>query len=487
MRKAPDKNTALPPVDFSAGTALGLRGRLASNTGLLGGSRILAALMGALTLYLAYKGLGSDAAFFGTLLFIHAYMLFFAEVASFQIWQALIRFGADDIKAARDAARAQNFEANSAGGRPTQRFAQLLRTGLVIDAVAAVVAFLLAIGLFEIFAALQSRLGFASEAGGLSPDQLRTYVMAYCTVILLRQVNVAIGVFRLFDRFSVLALRALVMPGVRLIGVVTAIQLGWGLVGFLGVWYAASALSYIVLQIFAAREVFRRNLWPHLRRAKLCKRADFPGLYSFIVKTNIDSTLKALRANFPSIAIMLLFGPALLAVYRVADEIARLLSRGVTLFDQVLFPELARMAADLDLRGLMRTSAKAALGIGALGLGVSVVVIVFGPTLLAGLFDSDFKPAAQLAALLLLAGILLGMATPFYSVFYALMRPGAAIIARAIGVVVFIGCFFALSDRLGLMSVGWAAIIGAGVEGVLSSLWASLMIRRDRARLTLER
>lgn len=450
--------------DFESHSRFGLRGRMASNTGQLGAARLAAAAMGAVTLVLAYKGLG-DITLFGTLLFIHAYMLFFSEVASFQIWQALIRFGADEVKA-----------------KDAPRFASLLRTGVVIDALAAIVAFLLALGGFELFLALQAKFSLIDTSALLPEAQLRPLVTAYCTVILLRQVNVAIGVFRLFDKFSVLALRALVMPGVRLIGVLIAMHLGWGLIGYLAVWYAASALSYLVLQIFAVREIAKRRFWGFVRKARICRPANFPGLYGFFMKTNIDSTLKALTANFPAIAVTLMFGPALFAVYRVAEEVARLLSRGITLFDQVLFPELARMAADLELSALMRTAGRAALGIGIIGLSLAAIVVLLGPTLLSGVLDAEFAASAGLAALLLLASALLGVATPFYSVFYALFRPATAIAVRAVGVISFIGLFFALAGQLGLPAIGWAALIAAGLEVILASLWATGLIRRKKTK-----
>jgi len=75
------------------------------------------------------------------------------------------------------------------------------------------------------------------------------FSLAYCTVILFRQINVAIGVFRLFDQFFVLAMRALVMPSIRLGGVLIAGLQGWGLTELLIVWFVASLASYLVLQI----------------------------------------------------------------------------------------------------------------------------------------------------------------------------------------------------------------------------------------------
>ena len=455
-----------PEFDFSRASKFGVRGRMLSNTGLLGGARLIAALMGVATLVITAKALSNNIAF-GTLLFIHAYMLFFSEVASFQIWQALIRFGSDEVK---------DENAN--------RLSQLIKTGLLLDALAAVLAFLAAISCFSLFLWVSSLIGADAApepSASESAIPLKHLVILYCSVILFRQTNVAVGIFRLFDKFSVLAIRALVMPSVRLIGVLIAAHQGWGLVGFLSVWFAASFLSYAVLQILAIIEIHRRRFWLLIRRVKACRPKEFPGLYPFSLKTNIDSTLNALKTNFPSLAVMLVFGPAVLAVYRIAEEISRLLSRGVTLFDQVLFPELSRMAVDVDFKALSRTTARAALGIGLVGFVTSAIVLVFGDSILKTAFDESFSSAPLLAVMLLVASSLIGIAVPFYTVFYVLMRPGAAIWVRVIGTISFIGLFFILSEKLGLFAIGWAAIAGAAIEVALVISLTRQMIKKQNA------
>ena len=457
--------TLLQTYDFSRQSRFGVRGRMISNTGLLGGARLLAALMGVMTLIITAKALSDNVAF-GTLLFIHAYMLFFSEVASFHIWQALIRFGSDEVKA-------QN----------ANRFSQLVKTGLTLDAIAACLAFLAAIAFFSLFLWVSSLMGTDVSIGSSNTEtsfSLRQLVYLYCTVILFRQINVSIGIFRLFDKFTVLALRAIVMPSVRLIGVLVAAYLGWGLIGFLCVWFVASLLSYLVLQIFTAIEIHKRGFWSLIQQEKLCRSSDFPGLYPFIIKTNVDSTLNALKANFPSVAVMLVFGPAILAVYRIAEEIARLLSRGVTLFDQVLFPELSRMAVDVDFKALSLMTARSAIGIGLVGFVISAIVLVFGDRILEVAFDNSFADASTLSVMLLIATSFIGIATPFYTVFYVMMRPGAAIWVRVIGTISFIGLFFVLAKQFGIFAIGWVAIIGAIIEVVCVILVTRKIIQKNK-------
>ena len=65
--------------------------RIAANTGLMVGSKSLAAILGLGSLSIAAKTIAPIE--LGTIIFLHVYMLFFSELATFQSWQSIIRFG----------------------------------------------------------------------------------------------------------------------------------------------------------------------------------------------------------------------------------------------------------------------------------------------------------------------------------------------------------------------------------------------------------
>jgi len=148
--------------------------RVAHNTGLMVGSKFLGVLMGAATLFITEWAL-DDQISFGSILFLHAYMLFFAEVATFHSWQSIIRFGSEDIEQ-----------------KNATRLSKLINFSLKIDGLSAI-----------------------------------------------------LGVLRLFNKFDGLAIAVLVMPALRLIGAIFAATQGWGIIGFLCVWWFASVAAYL--------------------------------------------------------------------------------------------------------------------------------------------------------------------------------------------------------------------------------------------------
>ena len=416
--------------------------RIAANTGLMMGSKALSVVLGLGSILIATKSL--SAAELGIILFLHAYMLFFSEVTAFQSWQSLIRFGTDDIK-----------------NNDPKGLARLIQFGVKIDAVSAVFGFLISIGVFSCIIWLtQTFPDVFARAESFDIVELRNLAALYCILILFRQRGVGIGVFRLFDKFHVLAIQGLVMPMTRFIGVIIAVLSGAGFTGFLLAWFFGSLAAYFFLPITAAFELKRRHLLGLVFNAKSSLRRPRKGLWPFMIKANIDSTLAAATIHLPALMVMAVFGSAWVAVYRIAEETAKLLSEGFKLLDQVIYPELAKMVSLGEAEKIWRLVKRTAIMLLIFGLFIAAFVKIGGPALLGWIFSTDYEQAAPLASLLVLAAAFTGIAAPLYPVLYAADRPERAIYARGMGVLVYIASFFLFNVTIGKMAPGWAAILG---------------------------
>ena len=416
--------------------------RIAANTGLMMGSKALSVVLGLGSILIATKSL--SAAELGIILFLHAYMLFFSDVTAFQSWQSLIRFGTEDIK--RDDASA---------------LSRLMQFGVKIDALSAVFGFLISIFVFAVIVSLtQAFPDVFGRAETFDVIELRNLAALYCILILFRQRGVGIGVFRLFDKFHILAIHGLVMPAVRFIGVIVVVLLGAGFTGFLWAWFLGSLAAYVFLPIMTTLELKRRHLLKSVFHAKSSLRRPRKGLWPFMIKANIDSTLDAATTHLPALMVMGVFGSAWVAIYRIAEETAKLLSEGFKLLDQVIYPELAKMVSLGEAEKIWRLVKRTAIMLLMFGLIIAALVKIGGPSLLGWIFSIDYKQAAPLASLLVLAAAFTGIAAPLYPVLYAADKPERAIYARGMGVVVYIVAFFIFSVTIGKMAPGWAAILG---------------------------
>lgn len=416
--------------------------RVAANTGWMVGAKALAALIGLASLVLTTKSL--PIASVGIILFLHAYMLFFAEVATFQSWQAVIRFGTHDIEK-----------------KDTSALGRLLRFCMALDFIGAVAAFIFAIlGLIFLDKLLPLLASFREQGDLVDVGQLTHLGMIYSLLILVHQGGASTGVFRLFDKFKPLALQVLVMPVFRLIGVILAVKNGAGLHGFLAAWFVGSLLGYLSLPLLAVFELKARNLlktvfsvWPTLKTNR-------EGMWPFVWKANIDASLATGTTHLPLLLVMPIFGPAFVGAYKVAEEIARLLSEAVLLLDRVIYPEYARMMARGQSAHIWRIVLKAGAFMLAGGLALSAVVALVGPSVIPVVFGAEYSDAVILSILLVIAASLMGVAAPLYPVFFATGKPGRAIYARLAGLLLYVILVFGLSAWIGKTGPGWAAIGG---------------------------
>lgn len=415
--------------------------RIAANTGLMMGSKALAVGLGLGSIMIATKSL--TASELGIILFLHAYMLFFSEVTAFQSWQSLIRFGTDDMK---------NNDAPA--------LSRLMQFGIKIDAISAVFGYLISVAVFSFIVWLTQLLpDVFPKAKAFDITELRNLAALYCLLILFRQRGVGVGVFRLFDKFHILAIHGLVMPTTRFLGVLIAILSGAGFTGFLWAWFLGSLAAYFFLPLAAMFELKKRHLLKSVFSAKSSLRTPRKGLWPFMIKSNIDSTLAAATLHLPALMVMGIFGSTWVAIYRIAEEVAKLLSEGFKLLDQVIYPELAKMVSLGEAAKILRLVTRTAVMLLSFGLLIAVLVQLAGPDLLGRIFSEDYEQAAPLTSLLVLAAALTGIAAPLYPVLYAADRPERAIYARGAGVLVYISAFFIFSFTIGKMAPGWAAIL----------------------------
>ena len=154
------------------------------------------------------------------------------------------------------------------------------------------------------------------------------------------------------------------------------------------------------------------------------------------------------------------FGSAWVAIYKIAEETAKLLSEAFKLLDQVIYPELAKMVSEGEASKIWRLVTRLALILPTFGFIMAIIVQFFGPAILNIVTTADYEQAAPLASLLIIAAALLGIAAPLYPVLYAADRPERAIYARGTGVLIYILSFFTFSFTIGKMAPGWAAILG---------------------------
>ncbi|MEM9600743.1 MAG: oligosaccharide flippase family protein [Pseudomonadota bacterium] len=450
------------PETLDTRSTSGIGKRIVSNTGLLLGAKIIGTLLGIGTLLIATQTL--TAAEFGTIVFLHAYMLFFAEVATFQSWQSIIRFGTDDV---------------THGDRLS--LARLLRFGYTLDIISVIFGYAMAVGAFSLVVMVSSALPGLSPGEDVDINALQTLVNLYCLVILARFTSTSIGIFRLFDKFSVLAVEALILPIVRLGGAIIAATQGWGLTGFVVAWFAGSFTQYVFLWVSGAIELSRRGLLKDVWRARIRFFRPHRPIWAFVIKSNVDSTLSTSFVQLPQLLVMAFFGPVWNGVFKIAEEVAKLLTEGFKLLDQVIYPELSKLVSLGRSDRIWRIVTRAAGILLGIGLAFSALIFLFGEPVLTSIFGPDYAEAVPLAVLLVPAAALMGAAAPLYPIFYATDRPGRAVMIRGAALSVYVGTFLIAAATIGRLAPGFASLASNAFAVIVLIFAARSALRSARA------
>ncbi len=329
---------------------------------------------------------------------------------------------------------------------------------------------------------ISDRLPGLDPGEGVSIDRLQTLVTLYCLVILLRFTSTSIGIFRLFDKFTVLALEALVMPTFRFLGAVVAWHQGWGLEGFAAAWFMGSFLQYTFLWTAGALELRKRGLLGRTVRAKMRFFKPRRPIWGFVIKSNIDSTLATGVMHLPQLLVMALFGPVWNGVFKIAEEVAKLLTEGFKLLDQVIYPELAKLVTAGRADKIWRIVTRAAAVLLAIGLAFSLIIFLYGEPALTRIFGPAYAESVPLAVLLVPAAALMGAAAPLYPIFYATDQPGRAVIIRGVSLFVYVATFFIAAATIGRLAPGIASIAANLFSVVVLVFAARIAIRSAQSR-----
>lgn len=410
--------------------------RVRKNTGLMLGAKIIGAVLALFGLVFAARGLTTEQ--FGILIFLHAYILFFTGVATFDSWLIVVRRAAGGLTG-EDALR----------GDPNH-FGRIFRFCVSLDLLSASAGFIVAIAIAFLFGRSLEILE------GASP-----YIFFYTFLIFLNQKSASVGVLRLFDRYDLIALNSITIPFVRMVGCGIAWLSDAPFLVYVMVWFAGSVVSYLTLPVLAVIEMRKRNLWSNALDGRISLKAPETKLWRFVLYTNIDTGLAAGATLLPVILAGAVGGPIFAATFRVAQEVATVLAKGTKMVERIIYPEFTSLIAKgegsrvpvlvLQTGGVMLI----------LGSVIGLIVWLAGPYLLSLAFGAAYADATGLAVLLIMGAAVTAAAGPLFPAFYAAGKPKKVIFARALGLAVMVSSFFLLYHVMGEIGSGFAVLLGA--------------------------
>jgi O-antigen/teichoic acid export membrane protein len=408
--------------------------RLLGNASLLVGGRSLNAVFNVAAMTLIVRSVGIET--FGTLVLIHAVMSTISDLAKFQSWQAVLRFGTPALEEGR-----------------TMDFRRLIKLTVLLDLSSALAGIAVAV----------IAVPFLAERFDWSPGWVPV-IQIYAISILFMVTATPTGLLRLFDRFDLLSVSNAIGSFLRVIGAVWIFVNGGGLELLLLIWFSSTVTSGVWLIGHAYRTMSVRGL---LRGPRLGYRglgSGHEGITSFVWTTQANTTLASGMRHLTTVVVGLLLTPAAAGLYDISRQLTTLLTRFAKLMQPAIYPEFARLSVQNDMQAIRQLILRSMVLMTGAGTALVIPFVVFGRPLLGFAFGPEVEVAYGLVVLMAVAAAVRLLSFPLEPALISTGRAGMALLIRAATVTVFLVGLFALIPRIGL--------IGSGVAGLASALVA---------------
>lgn len=382
------------------------------NLGWLLGSRGINAVLSLVYLALATRTLG--VAGFGQFAMILVFAQGIAGIASFNTWQAVVKWGHTDGDSAAVTGFAIALDLVSIAG------------GLLLAAVASATAAMW--------------LPIPTDSAGLT--------FALCAAALLGIRSTPTGVLRLNDRYDLSALAEAALPATRAAGAITAAFVAPTLAGFIAAWAAAELACAGVHWALASRFVSLRLADISLRRFP----AHADGVWPFMLATSLSRTAAVVAKQVLLLGVGAFGGAALAGGYRVASQLGQALVQLGEAVSRAIYPEFVKRA-HASTRVARRMVVLALLT----GLVAAVVASIGGNAAISLVAGREFLFAYPALIVLSLAGALDLSGATWDALLVSRKRADAALIARVMPLVA------------ALAAMPWAISVW-GLVGVAGSL-----------------
>ena len=414
--------------------------RMFKNASVLFSGQSVAGLMGLISLSLAARALGTEK--LGVFAIIQSYILIIDRLMNFQCWQAIIKFGADFLKQDKK-----------------EDFKSLVKFCTILDAATAAIGTFTAIVIIYILGRWK----------GWEQDTIYATI-AFSFWILFNLRSTATGLLRLFNKFKLISATMVTAAFLKLILAVFAYIFSGNLLVFVVIWVIAGIAESAFLLFAGWRQVYRET-GDNFLKAKLSIVAKDKNIWKFVLSTNLNQSVRLASREFDVLITGAILGAAATGLYKIARQFAWVLVHLIEPISQVIYPELARLAAKKRFSDMKHAITRTAAITG----GVSVLVwlgsILFGKWILGIAAGAEYRQAWGVMIIFMFALVIWGFAFCLPAGLLAIGRAGKILLVEIISFAVFLPALYLLLTTIGLVGAAAAQVIYFAVYSLLMLLF----------------
>ena len=427
----------------------GIFRRIFRNAGLLLTGRATNGLLGLATLSLSARGLGLEQ--FGIFVLLQTYVQVIMALATFQSWQAVIRYGAICI------------EKND-----VPAFQSLVKFTTLLDVAGVVVGS--AIGYFAA-PLIGPYVGWS--------EQVIAYAQPFSLAILFTILATPTGLLRLYDRFALLSAQSTVTPLVRLIGIGLAVFFHAPFWVYLAAWFVANVAGGVVLFYMGWREAHRNGWLKGMTRSLSGLTASHGGIWRFAIFSNLHASLLIVTGQMSTFLVGIVAGPAAAGLFKIGRDAATAIARPADLLNQSIYPEFARLGSRDEWRDFKRLILRGVAVAGSAAAFVWVFSFFAGRFFISMFFGAAFAEAYwPLVLLVATAGVTL-CGFPMEPALYAMGRPSIPLRIETVVILVIYLPILVFGTRIyGTIGAAVASLAAATASVSAMTFFTALLLRR---------
>lgn len=373
MSAAADENTAADGRIYR---------RIARNSAFLAAGTTAAAVLIMIAVALTARAL--DAREFGMVVLLQSAAMLVRSLMSFSTQQPVIKLGS---------------EAQAIGDK--QQFGEIISMGLLVDIVAALLSFAVAVIVIVAF----------NDLVGLTGRDVR-FAWIFGGAVIFMGFPSSNGILRVYNSFGALSLIQTLSAAATLVLVAILAVHAAGLEAFVWAW----AVSYVLpsqLQLLFALYLLRRDSVPLHFRLGSFSTAGGRSLLQYSWTTWGTSSADSVRSYGDLLLVGAIVSVEGAGLYSVAKQLAGVVRKFNMVYASTVFPEIARLSSRRDVRGARLLKRRMMIVGIAVGLVAVVAAAVVGEPILGILFGPRFTPAhGALIVLTAAAGVQLMSHTP---------------------------------------------------------------------------
>lgn len=417
------------------------------NSAMLTAGKVYTALVGLLYLALATRALGAHD--FGVLILIHAYVVAVRDFVTLKTSQSVVRYGAICLE--------KNARAD---------FQKLIKFTTLLDlsfCAAGTAAGMLAVSV-------------VGPYFGVTPE-LVPVATIYCFMILFNFKATSLGLLRLFNRFDLVALMLMVVPTIRVVGACAAYFFYQHISAFLMFWFLAGAVQCLATVYLGWREFRRQGFSKDMDLGLKDLTRPHEGIWPFTWSSHIHRTLHVSTIHIATLVVGFLLGPTGAGFFKIAQEFSSVLLKPAQLFNETVYPEMAKIAVTRNYPRLWSVITHSALVAGAIAAVILLVIFLFGQSLLGLFFGAEYGNAYDVMVLLMIAAAVTMATFALDPALYSIGRPDISMYIRIFTSTLHIAAMFLLMPEIGLAGAGIAAIAGSLATALLLLFYTYKEIR----------